>query len=105
MINCPYFLINLFSSINPMTAGLDVMSGTGLYLASYPGPLRRRRKGLGMRLGVQGNASTIRYIIIYHFGPYPLEYCNCNITYEFTLSHLSYVPVDTTQLLGVHQIS
>lgn len=37
MINCPYFLINLFSSINPMTANLDVMSGTGLYPINFHG--------------------------------------------------------------------
>lgn len=29
MTNCPFFLINLFGSITPMTANLSVMSGTG----------------------------------------------------------------------------
>ncbi len=37
MINSPYFLINLFSSITPMTANLDVMSATGLYSINFHG--------------------------------------------------------------------
>ena len=37
MINSPFFLINLFSSIAPTTANLSVMSGTGLYPINFHG--------------------------------------------------------------------